>query len=94
MNLRSRKDNSTRKGWAGTKETFKQLTHKVGHMCQGVYVQCSCGHDRFLKIYSNVMSINVSQMLYQICLSCLCIHELKSKGYYQAKQKISSIKTI
>lgn len=29
-------------------------SHKVGHMCQGVYVQCSCGHDRFLKIYSNV----------------------------------------
>lgn len=44
------------------------------------------------------MSINASQMLYQVCLSHPYIHELTSKDYYQdqwpSKTKLSFIKTI
>lgn len=69
-------------------------SHKVGHMCQGFMFSVLVVMTDFWTFIQMFMSINASQMLYQICLSCLCIHELKSKGYHQAKQKISSIKII
>lgn len=53
MKVRSDKESSIGQDWAETEETFQTIPTWAGHMCQGVYAQHSCCHDRFLKIYSD-----------------------------------------